>query len=91
VIVYVPVAGSARVSTNAPVVANSVLPTNALPSGFAIDRYACERVDDPTYWLMRWPAVPSKVNFAFWPGVARFADAAAPPGVSVPVTSAGTS
>ena len=91
VIVYVPATGRVRVSTNAPVVANSVLGTNELPSGFASETYACVSVDGDTFRLMRWPAAPVKVNFAFCPGVDMLALADGPPGVSVPLTSGGTS
>ena len=77
-------------STNVPVVANNVLPTNELPSGLIIERYACESVDGPTLRLIRWPAAPSNVNFAFCPGVVMLA-LDCDPNASVPLMSAGTS
>ena len=41
--------------------------------------------------LTRWPAVPLKVRFIFWPGTVVPSVTAAPPGVIVAVGSDGTS
>ena len=41
--------------------------------------------------LTRRPATPLNVNSAFWPAAVVVAEAGAPPGVIVVVTSAGTS
>src|SRR5438045_985146 len=89
VTVYVPVAGSVLVSTNIGVVANSALFTSMLPPGFAIETYPLEMLEPLMLRLIRWPAVPLNVSFAFWPGVPMSNLAAAPPGALVPVTSGG--
>src|SRR4051794_26264101 len=89
--VYFPVAESTRVSTNVSKVEKSVLLKSGGPFGFVIDTHAIDMLDGPTLRLMRCPAVPSNVYFAFWPGVAMLGDTEGPPGAIVPAMSGGTS
>ena len=56
----------------------------AVPSGFVIETLRLPVVDVPivtplTFRLMRRPAVPAKVSFAFWPGIVVVTVTGAPP------------
>ena len=86
---YVPVTGSMN-DIVPPATPNALGPFRTVESGLntvtrvvqhtALIVSVCEVAD-----------VPLKVSFAFWPGVVVVTVTAAPPGVIVPVTSAGTS
>ena len=52
-IVYVPLTGRARVSTNPPVVPKGVAKTSVEPSGFVIETRAEQQVEDPIVTLVR--------------------------------------
>src|SRR5439155_1254169 len=89
--VYVPVWASVFVSTKAPLIPTVSEETSVVASGFATETFQAPPATAPNLKLSRWPAVAPKVRLAFWPGVVTVADTGAPPGVIVPVASAGTS
>ena len=91
-----PVVGSDLTSMKPPFVPTLVAVTSAVPSGFVIETLRLPVVDVPivtplTVRLMRRPAVPAKVSFAFWPGIVVVIVTGAPPAVMEGVRSAGTS
>ena len=67
-----------------------VAATRAVPSGFVIETLRLQQTG-PTFRLMRRPAVPAKVSFAFWPGIVVVTVTGAPPAVMAALASAGTS
>jgi hypothetical protein len=88
--VYVPLAGSVRVSTKPPPAPSEVGATSVVPSGFRMEIFVLQQVG-PTLRLTRAPAVPWKVRTAFWPGVVVETLTGVAFGAIVPVTSGGTS
>ena len=95
-IVYVPLTGSVFVSTKPPLVPNGVAKTRIEPSGFVIETRAEQHVEAPIVTLVRArlirsPAVPTKVAFAFCPGTLVETVTGGPAGAIVVLVSGGTS
>src|SRR4051794_29388904 len=86
----VAVGGSGLTLMYPPLVPMLVAATRTVPSGFVIETLMLQQAG-PTFTLMRRPAVPAKVSFAFWPGIVVAIVTGAPPGVIAALASAGTS
>jgi hypothetical protein len=83
-IVYVPVVGSVFVSMKPPFVPTNVGDTSALPSGFRIETFVLQQVDDPMVTsvirrLIRVPPLPANVAVAFSSGAVVVTVSGGPP------------
>ena len=83
-------AGRVTGSTQPPVIVIVFLAPTSVPLSRSIHTEPAQHTGS-TVIATRWPAIPAKVNAAFWPGVVVVAVALAPPGTTASVTSGGTS
>ena len=87
-IVYVPAAGSVRVSRKPPKMPTYALLPSVLPSGLRIETKELGMLTDESFTLNCSPARPSKRSRGFWPGALAVTISAGPFAVIVPTCAA---